>query len=59
MARWFNPPLTTVHVPVAEMIKSTLEKLLHHLEGEAVAPQEPIEGRLMVRESVGKGPAAA
>ncbi|MFP9227912.1 LacI family DNA-binding transcriptional regulator [Pectobacterium cacticida] len=56
MARWFNPPLTTVHVPVAEMIKETLEKLLGLLAGETVTPQEPCEGRLIIRESVARRP---
>lgn len=56
MARWFNPPLTTVHVPVAEMINRTLETLLTRLEGATATAQEPFEGRLIVRESVGKGP---
>ncbi|EHD19471.1 MULTISPECIES: LacI family DNA-binding transcriptional regulator [Brenneria] len=58
MASWFSPALTTVHVPVAEMINSTLEKLLSRLEGETARPAPAFKGRLIVRESVGKGPAA-
>ena len=58
MASWFYPPLTTVHVPVAEMISYTLEKLLCRLEGEAIAPTPAFKGELMIRDSVSKGPAA-
>ncbi|MBJ7222191.1 MULTISPECIES: LacI family DNA-binding transcriptional regulator [unclassified Brenneria] len=58
LASWAHPPLTTVHVPVAEMIKRTLEKLLCMLEGKTAAPSPPFQGSLIVRESVGKGPAA-
>lgn len=58
MASWFHPPLTTVHVPVAEMIKRTLEKLLCMLEGRIAAPSAKFEGSLIIRESVGKGPTA-
>ncbi len=58
MASWFYPPLTTVHVPVAEMISYTLEKLLCRLEGETVAPAPAFKGELIIRDSVSKGPAA-
>lgn len=59
MASWFNPPLTTVYVPVAEMIKSALQKLVGHLEGETLPAQQPPAGRLIVRESVAPGPAVS
>ncbi|MCG8708475.1 LacI family DNA-binding transcriptional regulator [Brenneria sp. 4F2] len=59
MASWFNPALTTVHVPVAEMINSTLERLLDKLAGETVAPLPEFKGQLIIRESVGKGPFAS
>ncbi|MFC3393886.1 LacI family DNA-binding transcriptional regulator [Brenneria rubrifaciens] len=58
MASWVHPPLTTVHVPVAEMIKRTLEKLLCMLDGNPPTPSPAFQGSLIVRESVGKGPAA-
>ncbi|MEH2922021.1 LacI family DNA-binding transcriptional regulator [Samsonia erythrinae] len=58
MASWFYPPLTTVHVPVAEMIKYTLEKLLSRLEGETLLPVPDFKGELIIRDSVSKGPAA-
>lgn len=58
MASWFHPALTTVHVPVAEMIKCALERLLCKLEGGKVAPFPEFKGQLIIRESVGKGPAA-
>ncbi|MCL6408953.1 transcriptional regulator, partial [Dickeya dadantii] len=56
MASWFYPPLTTVHVPVAEMINYTLEKLLCRLEGETVIPAPAFKGTLIIRDSVSKGP---
>lgn len=58
MASWSHPPLTTVHVPVAEMIKCTLEKLLCMLDGKTATPSPTFQGSLIIRESVGKGPAA-
>lgn len=51
-ASFFIPTLTTVHVPVAEMIKETLNRLLNLLDGKANVPQTPFRGKLMLRESV-------
>ncbi|WP_413739165.1 LacI family DNA-binding transcriptional regulator [Sodalis sp. RH21] len=59
VASYFNPPLTTVHVPVAQMIKSALEQVVTLLDGQAVAPLTPFSGELMLRESVLPGPFAA
>ena len=56
MAEFFLPPLTTVHVPVAEMIQHTLAQLVAMLEGEAIAPLPPVSGRLIERASVADGP---
>ncbi len=56
MAEFFLPPLTTVHVPVAEMIQHTLAQLVAMLEGEAIAPLPPFSGRLIERASVADGP---
>nr|WP_041474396.1 LacI family DNA-binding transcriptional regulator [Erwinia sp. Ejp617] len=56
MASFFEPPLTTVHVPVGEMIKHTLEKLVLMLDGQSSEPLSAIDGHLMVRDSVAPGP---
>lgn len=56
MASFFVPPLTTVHVPVGEMIRHTLEKLVLMLGGHSSEPLPAIAGSLMVRDSVASGP---
>ncbi|NIF00067.1 LacI family transcriptional regulator [Pantoea sp. Acro-805] len=56
MAEFFLPPLTTVHVPVAEMIQHTLAQLVAMLEGEEIAALPPFSGRLIERASVADGP---
>ncbi|WP_413723052.1 LacI family DNA-binding transcriptional regulator [Sodalis sp. RH24] len=58
VASYLNPPLTTVHVPVAQMIKSALEQVVNVLDGKGVSPLKPFSGRLMVRDSVIPGPFA-
>jgi len=52
IASYFIPTLTTVHVPVAEMIKETLNRLVNLLDGKQNAPQTPFRGKLILRESV-------
>lgn len=56
MAWFFEPPLTTVHVPVGEMIQHTLDKLVLMLDGQSSEPLSAIEGRLMIRDSVAPAP---
>ncbi|WP_133843681.1 LacI family DNA-binding transcriptional regulator [Erwinia rhapontici] len=56
MASFFVPPLTTVHVPVGEMIRHTLEKLVLMLDGQPGEPLPAFNGQLIVRESVVAGP---
>ncbi len=59
MASYFYPPLTTVHVPMAQMINSALNQVVNVLDGKPVTPLEPFSGELVVRESVIPGPYAA
>ena len=59
VASYFNPPLTTVHVPVAQMIISALEQVVNVLDGNAALPLNPFSGELVVRDSVMPGPFAA
>ncbi|WP_455817347.1 LacI family DNA-binding transcriptional regulator [Pseudomonas cerasi] len=56
MASFFVPPLTTVHVPVGEMIRHTLEKLVLMLDGQTGEPLPAFNGKLIVRDSVAAGP---
>lgn len=56
MASFFVPPLTTVHVPVGEMIKHTLEKLVLMLDGQPTATLPAFNGQLVLRDSVAAGP---
>ncbi|MTD27687.1 LacI family DNA-binding transcriptional regulator [Erwinia sorbitola] len=56
MASFFVPPLTTVHVPVGEMIKHTLEKLVLMLDGKESEPLPAFNGQLILRDSVSAGP---
>lgn len=58
VASYFNPPLTTVHVPVAQMIKSALEQVVNLLDGKSVTPLKAFRGKLMVRDSAIAGPFA-
>ena len=56
MAAFFVPPLTTVHVPVGEMIMHTLEKLVMMLDCKPAEPLPAFNGQLIVRDSVVAGP---
>lgn len=56
MASFFVPPLTTVHVPVGEMIKHSFRMLVELLEERPAAAMPPFSGRLVVRDSVAPGP---
>ncbi len=56
VASYFIPALTTVHVPVNEMVASALMQLTNMLDGQDVEALPLIRGKLMQRESVGKGP---
>ncbi|WP_075182696.1 LacI family DNA-binding transcriptional regulator [Pantoea sp. 1.19] len=49
MGRYLTPALTTLHVPVVEMVEQAIAQLL----GEAEAGQAALRGALVVRESVG------
>ncbi|PKH20479.1 transcriptional regulator [Enterobacterales bacterium CwR94] len=58
MSSYFIPALTTVHVPVAEMVAGAVAQLSKLLDGEAVAPLPLLNGTLIQRQSVTKGPYA-
>ncbi|ORM57540.1 transcriptional regulator [Pantoea rodasii] len=56
VAPFLIPALTTVHVPVAEMVSSALMQLTKMLDGEAITPLSLMPGRLVKRNSVAQGP---
>ena len=58
VAPFFIPSLTTVHVPMAEMVSSALMQLSNMLDGEEVAPLSLMPGQLIIRDSIADGPYA-
>ncbi|KAB7896699.1 LacI family DNA-binding transcriptional regulator [Rouxiella sp. S1S-2] len=56
MATYFMPSVSSVRVPVAEMIKTTLRQLVDMMEGRPFEALRPFPGELIVRESTGPGP---
>lgn len=56
VASFFIPALTTVHVPVAEMVSSALMQLSQMLDGEQVETLPLMSGVLIKRQSVSNGP---
>jgi len=58
MACYFIPSLSSVRVPVAEMIKTSLIQLVNMMENRPLAPLPPFPGELIIRDSLGAGPYA-
>jgi LacI family transcriptional regulator len=60
IARYITPPLSSVHVPIAELGTRAMERLLHAVESknEHERRQETVATTLMVRGSCGGGAAA-
>lgn len=51
-ANYLNPPMTSVHMPIAEMCKSAWEMMMQRLEDKTLPPQfKSIEAHLVIRES--------
>ncbi|HVI97777.1 MAG TPA: LacI family DNA-binding transcriptional regulator [Sphingomonas sp.] len=60
MARYVDPPLTTVRQPMADIGRKTVELLLDILQGRQTAPvSATLPHRLIIRQSVGTGPSIA
>ena len=51
MAAFYNPPLTTVHIPRHELGRRAALELIEQLEGRDVAREVVLPTRLVVRES--------
>ena len=57
MARYVDPPLTTIRQPMAEIGRKTVELLIDILQGRQTAPvSATLPHRLIIRQSVGAGP---
>jgi LacI family repressor for deo operon, udp, cdd, tsx, nupC, and nupG len=57
MARYVDPPLTTVRQPMADIGRKTVELLLDILQGRQARPVSvTLPHRLIIRQSVGVGP---
>lgn len=54
IGRYFTPTLTTVHIPMDEMIRDAVRILLSPDSDDNSAPQAQHEGSLIVRDSVAK-----
>jgi LacI family transcriptional regulator, repressor for deo operon, udp, cdd, tsx, nupC, and nupG len=51
MAEFYNPPLTTVHIPRHELGRRAARELIEQLEGRDVAHEVVLPTRLVIRES--------
>jgi DNA-binding LacI/PurR family transcriptional regulator len=51
MAAFYNPPLTTVHIPRHEIGRRAAAELIELLAGRAVTREAVLPTRLMIRES--------
>ncbi len=58
MAPYCQPALSSVRIPVSEMITAIINKLIDMLDGGEINKRQTFRAKLMIRESVGKGPGA-
>lgn len=56
LAPFTIPALSSVKMPVTEMIQETIERLISMLDGGAMRNDKTFAGELIMRESVGPGP---
>lgn len=56
LAPFTIPALSSVKMPVTEMIKETIERLISMLDGGEMRNDKTFSGELILRESVGPGP---
>jgi LacI family asc operon transcriptional repressor len=56
LAPFTIPALSSVKMPVTEMIKETIERLISMLDGGEMCNDKTFSGELILRESVGPGP---
>jgi LacI family asc operon transcriptional repressor len=56
VSAYFIPSLTSVHVPMAEMVSNALLQLTRMLDGQEIMPIPLMRGELMIRNSIAQGP---
>ena len=56
LAPFTIPALSSVKMPVTEMIQETIERLISMLDGGEMRNDKTFSGELILRESVGPGP---
>lgn len=56
VSAYFIPSLTSVHVPMAEMVSNALLQLTRMLDGQEIVPIPLMRGELMIRNSIAQGP---
>lgn len=57
-AAFLNPSLSTVYLPIEEMMSAAIQQALRLISGEEAAPLTPFAGELKIRDSVRPGPYA-
>ncbi|EDF9731227.1 LacI family DNA-binding transcriptional regulator [Salmonella enterica] len=55
-ATWLEPGLSTVYLPIEDMIATAIDQAVRLANSEPVAPIPPFTGTLILRESVAAGP---
>lgn len=57
-ARWLEPALSTVYLPIDTMITTAIDQAIKLANNQPLAPIPPFTGKLVLRESVAPGPFA-
>lgn len=55
-AQWLQPALSSVHLPIDNMITTAIDQAIKLANGESLEPIPPFIGTLVLRESVAPGP---
>lgn len=55
-AKWLEPGLSTVYLPIDTMITTAIDQAIRMVNGEEVEPIPPFTGTLVLRDSVTTGP---
>ena len=55
-AKWLEPGLSTVYLPIDTMITTAIDQAIRMVNGEEIEPIPPFTGTLVLRDSVTTGP---
>ncbi|HKS33732.1 MAG TPA: LacI family DNA-binding transcriptional regulator [Enterobacteriaceae bacterium] len=58
-AKWLEPALSTVYLPIDTMITTAIDQAIKLASNQPLAPIPPFTGKLVLRDSVASGPFAA